>query len=133
MTSLHLYNFQEWLTNCARQYCLTKPWGMTISPLDLARILSSLENQNDKTLVDTSKVALGHKVDLMDHQLQESVSFTLVSPEDSDPETGKLSFLSPLGSALIGLTLGEMVKIPIFGREMRFQVTAIEAVDEVSH
>lgn len=106
---------------------------MTISPLDLARILSSLENQNDKTLVDTSKVALGHKVNLMDHQLQESVSFTLVSPEDSDPETGKLSFLSPLGSALIGLTLGEMVKIPIFGREMRFQVTAIEAVNEISH
>lgn len=129
----HLSHFQEWLTNCARQYCLTKPWGMTISPLDLAGILSRLEGLIDGPQVDTTKVAVGHKVTLMDHQLQENVSFILVSPEDSEPEHGKLSFLSPLGSALIGLSLGEKVKIPIFGREMSFQVTAIEAVNDLSH
>ena len=133
MINPHLGHFQEWLTNCARQYCLTKPWGMTISPLDLARIMARLDSSTNETHVDTSKVALGHKVSLIDHQLQESVSFILVTPEDSDPEQGKLSFLSPLGSALIGLALGEKVKIQIFGREMSFQITAIEAVSDVNH
>jgi len=106
---------------------------MTISPLDLAGILSRLEGLIDEPQVDTTKVAVGHKVTLIDHQLQENVSFILVSPEDSEPEQSKLSFLSPLGSALIGLSLGEKVKIPIFGREMSFQVTAIEAVNDSSY
>lgn len=81
-----------------------------------------MERENE----DIGGVAPGHKVTLLDIQMKESATFTLVHPDESDLKNAKLSFLSPLGSRLIGCTLGDVVEINIFGRKETFHVIGIE-------
>jgi transcription elongation factor GreA len=75
------------------------------------------------------KVTPGRKVTLFDEKLKEIVTFTLVSPEDSDPGNGKLSLLSPLGSSLLGRGIGDRSEIYIFGRREVFRIVRIDPFD----
>jgi regulator of nucleoside diphosphate kinase len=51
---------------------------------------------------------------------------TLVYPKDADPEAGKVSVLSPVGSALLGVRAGQTIDWPASrGRRMRFRVVSV--------
>ncbi|HQZ31915.1 MAG TPA: nucleoside diphosphate kinase regulator, partial [Arenimonas sp.] len=63
---------------------------------------------------------------------------TLVYPRDADAATGKVSVLAPVGSALLGLSLGQQIdwQAP-GGRPMRLRVVEIryqpEAAGDLTH
>lgn len=55
-------------------------------------------------------VTMGAQVEFRDDTTDQLRTVTLVYPEDADLEAGKLSVLSPVGAALIGLSLGQSIE-----------------------
>ena len=61
----------------------------------------------------TDRVVFGRTVLLYDIQTEEEVSYQLVGHYESAPEKGRISIQSPLGRGLIGMRVGDEVKITI--------------------
>lgn len=74
----------------------------------------------------TGAVALDSQVRFRDMQSGEQKEITLVVPSKATTEQGRISVLSPVGSALIGLRVGDTIDWPIpGGRTRRLQVLAV--------
>ena len=52
---------------------------------------------------------MGSRVDFRDNSTGRTQSVTLVYPGDADIEQGKVSILTPIGAALIGLSKGQSI------------------------
>lgn len=55
-------------------------------------------------------VTMGSKVEFKDDTTGQARTVTLVYPPDADFGAGKLSVLSPVGAALIGLSVGQSIE-----------------------
>ena len=73
----------------------------------------------------TDRVVFGRTVLLYDLQTDEEVSYQLVGHYESAPEKGKISIQSPLGRGLIGMMVGDEVKITIPRGEQEFEILEI--------
>jgi transcription elongation factor GreA len=65
----------------------------------------------DLTKIPTDSVAYGSTVMLIDLDRGEEVTYKLVTSEESDPEKGLISTVSPIGQGLMGKEEGDEVKI----------------------
>lgn len=124
--NIHMNHFHKWISDRARNFCLTSDWAMTSTPLDIAVALSRVD-VNKKRTRGRLRISLGNEFTLIDQYTKEKVEFVLASPHDSDPENGRLSFLSPLGLKVVGLQVGDVAKLNIFGRSMSFDVADIRS------
>ncbi|MFT3761750.1 MAG: nucleoside diphosphate kinase regulator [Pseudoxanthomonas sp.] len=78
-------------------------------------------------------VTMNSTVDCIDEIGGERHRLTLVYPNEADVEKGRVSVLAPVGSALLGLSVGQTIdwEAP-GGRRLRLRVTAIEYQPEAS-
>jgi regulator of nucleoside diphosphate kinase len=60
--------------------------------------------------VPKSAVTMHSRVRIQDLQEDESETYTLVYPHEADIDSGKLSVLAPLGMALLGTRVGDVVE-----------------------
>lgn len=83
-------------------------------------------------IVETAKlpadvVAMDSIVTFTDLDSAEDKTIQLVYPQDADVTKMKISVLSPVGSALIGLKIGGTIEWPVpQGKVRRLQVTAVQ-------
>jgi regulator of nucleoside diphosphate kinase len=69
---------------------------------------------------------INSQVIYVDESTGVSRSVELVFPEDADIATGKVSVLAPVGSALLGLSVGDSIDWPFpNGKERRLRVVSI--------
>ena len=61
------------------------------------------------TEVPDDVITMNSRFAVMDLQTGETISYTLVYPEDEALERGKLCVLSPMGMALLGARVGDVV------------------------
>ena len=80
------------------------------------------------TVVDSSEmlpdiVTMNSTFNLFDLDRNEADTFTLVYPEEAHIATGKLSVLSPIGTAILGCRIGDRVhwKVPSGNIEMQIE------------
>lgn len=72
-------------------------------------------------------VTMNSTVDCIDETSGEHYRLTLVYPHDADVEKHRVSVLAPVGSALLGLSIGQAIDWPTpGGRHLRLRVTGIE-------
>lgn len=66
---------------------------------------------------------MNSELELMDLDSNRTMKFRLVYPEDADFRQGKLSVLSPLGSALIGYRKGDEIsfRVPAGKKKVRIE------------
>jgi regulator of nucleoside diphosphate kinase len=69
--------------------------------------------------IDPQVVTMNSTVVLEELPSQRHMTVTLVYPNDSDPERARVSVLSPVGRALIGARVGDVVKVAIPGNPAR--------------
>jgi len=69
-------------------------------------------------------VALGSRVTI-EHDGDEQV-FTVVGPTESDPSSGRISSVSPVGKALLGRAAGDEAVVATPRGEVRYRVVSIE-------
>ena len=71
------------------------------------------------------RVVFGTKVALESLANGRKVTYQLMGPYESDPDSGKISITSPLGKALIGKEEGDIVRIKTPGGIQEFEILEI--------
>lgn len=103
-------------------------YSLTLSPIEIANVIDKLEGIYDSppnTPRDGNIVAIESSISLIDMLDDSETTITVVLPGDSDPSQGKISVLSPLGSALLGKKHGETITFFVGNRMNRFQILAV--------
>ncbi|MCH7970330.1 MAG: GreA/GreB family elongation factor [Chloroflexi bacterium] len=65
----------------------------------------------DATEQDSGRVHVGSKVELTETGSGKTLKYQIVEPNEANPLTGKISIVSPVGSAILGHKLGDEVKV----------------------
>ena len=94
------------------------------------RIIQSENMLKNAVVVDESeipkdKVSVGSIVKVMDYEFDEEVEYTIVGSAEADPMNFKISNESPVGSALIGKKVGDVVEVAVPSGVSKFEVLEI--------
>ena len=79
----------------------------------------------DESSIDNSQVAIISVVKIKNRKTGMEVAYTLVSEEEADLKTGKISIGSPIGKGLLGKKVGETAEIKVPAGIMEFEVLDI--------
>jgi transcription elongation factor GreA len=80
-----------------------------------------LEDQD----IDLSKAYVGAKVKVQNLKTKKDILYTLVSPVEADLATGKISTQSPVGKAILGSSIGDVVVAIIPAGDLKLKVLDI--------
>lgn len=79
----------------------------------------------DENEIPKDKVSVGSIVKVMDYEFDEEVEYTIVGSAEADPMNFKISNESPVGSALIGKKVGDVVEVAVPNGVNKFEVLEI--------
>ena len=79
----------------------------------------------DENEIPKDKVSVGSIVKVMDYEFDEEVEYTIVGSAEADPMNFKISNESPVGSALIGKKVGDVVEVAVPSGVSKFEVLEI--------
>ncbi|MES3002626.1 MAG: GreA/GreB family elongation factor [Pseudomonadota bacterium] len=79
--------------------------SLTEVPLELDEILDEAERVDARS-IPADTVTMCARVEIQDVQTGERRILTICYPRDAQPAAGRISVLSPLGAALLGLRVG---------------------------
>jgi transcription elongation factor GreA len=79
----------------------------------------------DENNVDISQVSILSKVTIKNKKNGASFTYTLVSEEEADLKTGKISTMSPIGKGLLGKKIGDSAQIKTPAGEIEFEIVNI--------
>ncbi len=80
----------------------------------------------DESKLDNSVVSILSKVTIKNKKNGASVTYTLVSEEEADLKSGRISTQSPIGSGLLGKKKGDLATIKTPAGTLEFEVVKIE-------
>ena len=95
------------------------------------KYLEELEQELTKAEVVTpvgippDVITMNSRVCLQDMDSGEDLVYTLVFPGDADVESGKISVLAPIGTAMIGYRSGDRITWPVPGGVKKLKVKKI--------
>jgi transcription elongation factor GreA len=75
----------------------------------------------------TDAVNIGTIVQATDLETNQSESFTILGAWDSDPDQGIISYLTPIGQALLNRKVGDEVEFELHGTKRRHRIESIKA------
>jgi len=84
----------------------------------------------DLSKIPTDRIAYGSKVVLYDLDSEEKITYRLVTSEESDPENGLISTVSPIGQALMGKEEGDEVKVKTPKGFRNFEIYKLTTIHE---
>ena len=70
-------------------------------------------------------VTMNSRVVLRDLNSDETMTYTLVFPKDADIDAGAISILAPVGTAIIGYAVGDVIEWPVPGGTRRIRIEQI--------
>jgi transcription elongation factor GreA len=90
----------------------------------LSQRMSELSKIDVKAM-PADRVGFGSKVTIVDADLDEEMTFTLVAGDFMDLDAGQVSLASPIGSGLLGAKEGEEVTVRLPRGERTFRVKGL--------
>lgn len=79
----------------------------------------------DESQIDLDIVTVGSIVKLHDFDFDEEIEYSIVGSAEADPFEGKISNESPVGKALLGARVGEVVEVQVPDGTNKFKVLDI--------
>lgn len=79
----------------------------------------------DEADIPTDKVSVGSIVKVKDYEFDEEVEYFIVGSAEADPMEFKISNESPVGSALMGKKVGEIVEAVVPNGTSKFEILGI--------
>lgn len=79
----------------------------------------------DEEDINTDIVSLGAKVKVLDMEFEEEVEYTIVGSTEADPSQYKISDESPVGRALLGQAIGNIVDVAVPAGIIKFKILSI--------
>lgn len=92
---------------------------------EIEKILKNAEVV-DEDEIDLEKINVGCKVKLFDIEYDEELEFNLVGSTEADSLNNKISNESPLGKALIGCKVGEIVDVETQAGISQYEILDIQ-------
>jgi len=84
----------------------------------------------DLSKIPTDRISYGSSVVLYDLEKEEKITYKLVTSEESDPDNGMISTVSPIGQALMGKEEGDEVKVKTPNGWRTFEVDRLTTIHE---
>ncbi|RNI35840.1 transcription elongation factor GreA [Hanamia caeni] len=81
----------------------------------------------DESTIDTSRVSILTTVTLTNIDTKKQVSYQIVSEKEANLKEKKISASSPIGSGLLGKTVGEVAEIKVPAGLIKFRIDEITA------
>ena len=95
----------------------------------LHRRLAALQMVNlDR--IPKGKVGLGSSVSLKDTSTGEKVHYEIVTPEESDPPTGRISPSSPIGACLLNHEEGDVVEVRVPSGKRELEIIKLVTIHD---
>jgi len=92
---------------------------------DLSELASELCRAKivDSKEIPPDVITMNSRVKLRDVDTNEEMEFTLVFPWDSNIDEGKISIIAPIGTAILGYSVGDTIKwhVPAGKRRIRIE------------
>ncbi len=79
----------------------------------------------DENILPKDEVHILCTVSIKDLQTNIETEYTLVSPEESDFEQNKISIVSPIGKALMGKKINDIIEVNIQNGKKQYQILKI--------
>ncbi len=79
----------------------------------------------DEKSIAKDEALLGATVKIKDHASKEEFNYMLVSEEESDYDLDKISVSSPVGKALLGHKVGDVVEVEIPAGTLKYEIVSI--------
>jgi transcription elongation factor GreA len=83
----------------------------------------------DVSKINSEKIVFGATVKLNDPEKEATFTYKLVGEEEADFRENKISYISPLGKALIGKEVGDTIIVRAPKGNVEYEVEAIEYID----
>lgn len=80
-----------------------------------------LEDQD----IDLSKAYVGAIVKVLNKKTGKEITYTLVSPVEADMASGKISTQSPVGNAILGSSIGDVVTAKVPAGDLNLEILDI--------
>jgi transcription elongation factor GreA len=98
----------------------------------IGQIQQRLSEVDDINLakIPTDRVAYGSTVVLYDLDKEEKITYRLVTSEESDPENGLISTVSPIGQGLMGKEEGDEVTVKTPTGVRKFEISRLTTIHE---
>lgn len=84
----------------------------------------------DLSKIPDDRIAYGSTVVLFDIDKEEKVTYELVTSEESDPDNGKISTVSPIGQALMGKEEGDEVRVKTPTGWRNFEISRMTTIHD---
>lgn len=84
----------------------------------------------DETDLNTDTVRLGQCVTLYDYDFEEEVEYYLVGSTEADPIAGKISNESPVGQAILGKKVDDILEVETLDGVVRYKIVKIRIPDK---
>ena len=92
---------------------------------ELEKILKNAEVV-DEDEVDLDKISIGCKVRILDVEFEEELEYKIVGSTEANSLKGKISNESPVGKALIGKKVGEVITVETQAGAFQYKVLEIQ-------
>ena len=92
---------------------------------EIEKILKNVEVV-DEDEVDTSKVSIGCKIILKDLEYDDELEFKIVGSTEANSLKGKISDESPVGKAISGKKVGDVVEVETQEGMIKYQIMKIQ-------
>ncbi|GAB3043684.1 transcription elongation factor GreA [Spirosoma pulveris] len=95
--------------------------------LKISKLEEVLSNARvlDESTIDASQVSVLSKVKIKNKKSGAEMLYTLVSEEEADLKTGRISVGSPIGKGLLGKRVGDTAEIKVPAGVLEFEVMEI--------
>ena len=95
--------------------------GEIISLEKMIRTAKVIDDSN----IDTEVVNFGSTVEIYDEEFAEVLTYTLVGSAEADPVKNKISNESPVGAAIVGKRVGDIVEVHVPAGILKYKILTI--------
>ena len=95
------------------------------APNELTEKVKNREVKKDESELPNDVVSVGTIVKVKDYDFDEEVEYSIVGSAEADPMNFKISNESPVGSALVGKKVGDIVEVAVPDGVNKFEVLGI--------
>ncbi|MGN0158964.1 MAG: transcription elongation factor GreA [Brotaphodocola sp.] len=92
---------------------------------ELEKLLKNAEVV-DEDEIDLDKISIGCKVKVYDVEFDEEMEFKIVGSTEANSRQGKISNESPVGKALLGKSVGDVVDVETLSGTIQYKILEIQ-------
>jgi transcription elongation factor GreA len=119
------------LSENAEYHAAKERQGLVNARLNQLKKRAAEMSMIDFTKIPHGCVGFGSTVVVFDTGKNEELTYRLVATEEADAGSGKISTNSPIGRALLGKEIGDVVKVQIPGGTKEFEILKLSTIHDI--